>query len=134
MFASSGVSLTRSTLCDIVKASAELLVPLVEQMRAAVLKSSLMWTDDTIVPTLIKGGTQRARFWTDIGDQQHSYDVYDFTINRSRDGPVKFLPDQIPQGGVFGRLACRRLWRIRRDLPGFRRFDHRGRLLESHPS
>ena len=91
MFASSGVSLTRSTLCDIVKASAELLVPLVERMRAAVLESSLMWTDDTIVPMLIKGGTQRARFWTYIGDQQHSYDVYDFTINRSRDGPVKFL-------------------------------------------
>ena len=82
MFASSGVSLTRSTLCDIVKASAELLVPLVERMRAAVLESSLMWTDDTIVPMLIKGGTQRARFWTYIGDQQHSYDVYDFTINR----------------------------------------------------
>ena len=38
-------------------------------MRAAVLESSLMWTDDTIVPMLIKGGTQRARFWTYIGDQ-----------------------------------------------------------------
>ena len=91
MFASSGVSLTRSTLCDIVKASAALLVPLVERMRAAVIESSLMWTDDTTVPMLIKGGTQRARFWTYIGDLQHSYDVYDFTINRSRDGPVKFL-------------------------------------------
>jgi len=91
MFASGGVSLTRSMLCDIVKASAELLMPLAERMRTSVLESSLMWTDDTTVPMVIQGGTQRARFWTYIGDHLHPYDIYDFTTNRSRDGPVKFL-------------------------------------------
>jgi transposase len=89
--ASAGVELSRSTLCDIVRAAAERLAPLAERMRQLVLQSELLWTDDTPVPLLVEGGTQQARFWTYLGDQDHPYDVYDFTTSRKRDGPAEFL-------------------------------------------
>jgi transposase len=89
--ASAGVELARSTLCDLVRVSAERLRPLAERMRQLLLESELLWTDDTPVPLVIEGGTQQARFWTYIGDASHPYDVYDFTTSRKRDGPANFL-------------------------------------------
>ena len=52
-----------------------------------------MWTDDTPVKVLVGGeeGSHLGRFWTYIGDEQHPYSVYDFTMSRSRDGPQQFL-------------------------------------------
>jgi len=32
-----------------------------------------------------------ARFWVYLGDAAHPYNVYDFTVNRKRDGPQEFL-------------------------------------------
>jgi hypothetical protein len=32
-----------------------------------------------------------ARFWVYLGDAAHPYNVYDFTVNRKRDGPQQFL-------------------------------------------
>jgi hypothetical protein len=72
------------------------LVPLVERIRERILLSELMWTDDTPVRMRTPGegrGTCQARFWTYIGDESHPYDVYDFTRNRTRDGPSRFLKD-----------------------------------------
>jgi transposase len=89
--ASAGVELSRSTLCDLVRVSAERLQPLAERMRQLLLQSELLWTDDTPVPLVIEGGTQQARFWTYLGDPGHPYDVYDFTTSRKRDGPANFL-------------------------------------------
>jgi transposase len=91
LLASAGVELSRSTLCDLVRVSAERLKPLAERMREWVLQSELLWTDDTPVPLIIEGGTQQARFWTYLGDESHPYDVYDFTTSRKRDGPATFL-------------------------------------------
>lgn len=87
-----GVYISRSTLCDWVKAVAHLLRPLYELERERVLQSSVMWTDDTYVTVL--GGRQgsfKGYFWTYIGDQQHPYSVYDYTNRRTRDGPTRFL-------------------------------------------
>ena len=87
-----GVYLSRSTLCNWMKAVAYLLRPLYELQRQLVLQSSVMWTDDTRVTVL--GGPEvsfKGYFWTYIGDQQHPYSVYDFTNSRSRDGPARFL-------------------------------------------
>jgi transposase len=87
-----GVYLSRSTLCDWMKAVAYLFRPLYELQRQRVLQSSVMWTDDTHVTVL--GGEQgsfKGYFWTYIGDEQHPYSVYDFTANRSRAGPRCFL-------------------------------------------
>ena len=87
-----GVYIARSTMCDWVKAVAELLRPLYDLQRKLALQSSVMWTDDTRVTVLggLKGSFQ-GHFWTYIGDKQYPYSVYDFTTSRSRDGPARFL-------------------------------------------
>jgi len=87
-----GVYISRSTLCDWVKFTAELFRPLYDLQRELVLQSSVMWTDDT--PITVLGGPQgsfKSYFWTYIGDPQHPYSVYDFTKSHSRDGPASFL-------------------------------------------
>ena len=40
-----------------------------------------------------KGGSSKGRFWAYIGDAEHPYSVYDFTVSRGRDGPAAFLKD-----------------------------------------
>jgi transposase len=90
-----GVHLSRSTLCDWVRNAADLLGPLVDLQKTRVLQSPVLWTDDTPV-TVLGGenpGSTKARFWPYIGDTEHPYSVYDFTMSRARDGPVTFLKD-----------------------------------------
>ena len=90
-----GVVLTRSTLCDWMAASARVLLPLYEYMVAAVLRSRFLHTDDTPIkiqdPT--PGGMSTGRLWVYLGDPYHPYNVFDFTPNRKRDGPQRFLAD-----------------------------------------
>jgi len=88
IFVRHGLHIARSTLCDWVRAAAELLRPLYDLQRKRVLQSSVMWTDDTPVKVLVGGeqGSQLGRFWSYVGDDQHLYLVYDFTMSRSRDG------------------------------------------------
>jgi transposase len=90
-----GVYLTRSTLCDWIRNAADLLGPLVELQKALVLQSPVLWTDDTHVTVLggKKPGSTKGRFWPYIGDDEHPYTVYDFTMSRARDGPATFLAD-----------------------------------------
>jgi transposase len=90
-----GVHLSRSTLCDWVRNAADLLGPLAELQKTRVLQSPVLWTDDTPV-TVLGGespGSTTGRFWAYIGDADHPYSVYDFTMSRGRDGPAKFLKD-----------------------------------------
>ena len=93
IFVRHGLHIARSTLCDWVRAAAELLRPLYELQRARVIQSCVMWTDDTPVKVLVGGdeGSHQGRFWTYVGDEHHPYSVYDFTMSRSRDGPQQFL-------------------------------------------
>ncbi len=93
IFVRHGLHLARSTLCDWVSAAAELFQPLYELQRRLVLESAVMWTDDTPVKVLTGGeeGSRLGRFWTYIGDEEHPYSVYDFTLSRGRDGPQSFL-------------------------------------------
>jgi transposase len=90
-----GVFLSRSTLCDWVRNAALVLEPLAELQKALVLQSPVLWTDDTWVTVLggKQGGSSKGRFWAYIGDAEHPYSVYDFTVNRGRDGPAAFLKD-----------------------------------------
>lgn len=37
--------------------------------------------------------TRQARMWAYVGDADNPYNVFDFTLSRSRDGPAKFLRD-----------------------------------------
>jgi transposase len=55
--------------------------------------SHVVATDDTIMPMLSKGKTANARMWVYVGDDDHPYNVFDFTLNRGRDGPKYFLKD-----------------------------------------
>ena len=88
-----GVKIPRSTSCDWMAACAELLRPLYDLMVASVLQSAWLHTDDTPVKNLDHepGETDKSRFWIYYGDRTHPYNVFDFTINRKRDGPQTFL-------------------------------------------
>jgi transposase len=90
-----GVLIPRSTSCDWMAACAELLRPLYDLMIARILESLWLHTDDTPVKNLgaEPGTTSTARFWIYYGDRDHPYSVFDFTVNRKRDGPQTFLAD-----------------------------------------
>jgi transposase len=90
-----GVSISRSTMCDWMAACAALLRPLYDLMVAQVLQSLWLYTDDTPVKNQghAPGTTDKGRFWVYIGDRSHRYNVFDFTVNRKRDGPQTFLAD-----------------------------------------
>jgi transposase len=95
IFQRHGVELSRQTMCDWMGGCAELVSPLWERMKQVVLASKAVQTDDTPVPVLDREltRTRTGRIWTYVGDQRHPYIVYDYTGNRSREGPDQFLKD-----------------------------------------
>jgi transposase len=88
-----GLFLHRSTLCGWMAACANLLRPLYDLMVSVVMQSRALHTDDTTVKMqeLVTHLLSTARMWVYLGDAAHPYNVFDFTINRKRDGPQKFL-------------------------------------------
>jgi transposase len=88
-----GAFLHRSTLSDWLAACAELLRPVYDLMVSVVLQSRALHTDDTTVKLqeLVTHLLSTARFWVYLGDAAHPYNVFDFTVNRKRDGPQQFL-------------------------------------------
>jgi transposase len=88
-----GLYLPRSTLCDWVRNVADLLKPFYELQKELVQKGSVIWTDDTHVTVLGGGesGSHKGRFWVYLGPTMFPYDVYDFTEDRKRAGPARFL-------------------------------------------
>ena len=95
MFKRHGVKLARSTLCDWMGSCAQLLAPLYNLMKERALSSKVLQTDDTPVGVLDREWTRTrtGRIWTYVGDCDHPYTVYDYTPNRSRDGPVDFMKE-----------------------------------------
>jgi transposase len=81
---------TQSVWCGDV---AEIVEPLYRRMAERVRQSHVVATDDTILPMLSPGQTQSARMWVYVGDESNPYNVFDFTLNRSREGPQEFLQD-----------------------------------------
>jgi transposase len=88
-----GLFLHRSTLCDWMAACGQLLRPLYDLMVSVVLQSRALHTDDTTVKMqeLVTHLLSTARLWVYLGDAAHPYNVFDFTVNRKRDGPQRFL-------------------------------------------
>ncbi len=92
-----GIRLPRSTQCDWLMASAKLLKPLVTIMRAELLRSPQVFTDDTILPLQndIKGRdrTIQSRLWVYATQQRTGPPMvlYDFTRTREKAGPHNFL-------------------------------------------
>lgn len=81
---------TQSVWCGDV---ADLVEPLYELMAQRVRASHVVPTDDTVMPMLAKGKAAKARMWVYIGDEAGPYNIFDFTLNRGRDGPKYFLQD-----------------------------------------
>jgi transposase len=92
-----GLYLPRSTLCDWVRNVADLLKPLYQLQKELVQSAPVIWTDDTHVTVLggDKPGSHKGRFWVYIGPTALPYDVYDFTEDRKRDGPARFLASYV---------------------------------------
>ena len=88
-----GLYLPRSTLCDWVRNVADLLKPLYQLQKELVHTAPVIWIDDTYVTVLGGDGprSRKGRFWVYIGPTKVPYDVYDFTEDRKRDGPSRFL-------------------------------------------
>jgi hypothetical protein len=90
-----GAPVSRSTMCDWMAACAELLTPLWHLLKAWVLQSKVLHTDDTTVAVRDESKTEHryGRLWDYIGDDQHPGIVFDYTTNHARDGPAAFLKD-----------------------------------------
>ncbi len=84
-----GLSLSRSTTCDWMRACAALLDPLYRSMLTRVKQSHAIHVDDTPVPLLSPRRTAYA--WVALGDVAHPYTVFDLTPGRSQDYPERFL-------------------------------------------
>jgi len=95
IFEQHGDKIPRSTQCGWLATVADLLEPLYRRMSAHVLCSRKIHTDDTPIRVLAPGTgkTRTARFWVYLGDSEHPFTVFDYTFNRGRDGPEKFLKD-----------------------------------------
>ncbi len=93
IFRRHGVELARSTLCDWMAACAGLLEPIVRAMARRVLASKVIGTDDT--PVTVQDhegkGSKTGWLWAYLGDRDNPFVVYDYTPDRSRDGPERFL-------------------------------------------
>jgi len=86
-----GFELDRSTMCLWMADVARLVRPIYDLMTQRVLQSRVLATDDTILPLLHPGRTRKTRMWIYQGDDSQPYNVFDFTVSRSRDGPNRFL-------------------------------------------
>lgn len=121
-FARQGVDVSRKTMCDWMASCAELLMPLYELLKADVLRSRAIHTDDTRVPVQDPESdrTKSGRLWVYIGDRDHPWIVYDYTPTHARDGPAAFLKeyrgflqadaatlyDRIYQPAIITELGC----------------------------
>jgi transposase len=93
VFARQGFAISRATQSVWCGDVADLVEPLYTLMADRVRSSHVVATDDTILPLLQKGKTAKARMWVYVGDASQPYNVFDFTLDRGRDGPLRFLQD-----------------------------------------
>jgi transposase len=93
IFQRQGFEISRATQSVWCGDMADLAEPLWELMAERVRASHVVSTDDTIMPMLSKGKTTNSRMWIYVGDDGYPYNVFDFTLNRGRDGPKYFLKD-----------------------------------------
>jgi transposase len=93
IFTRQGFEISRATQSVWCGDVADLVEPLVALMAERVRTSHVVATDDTILPMQSKGKTINARMWVYVGDDTQPYNVFDFTLDRGRDGPKRFLKE-----------------------------------------
>jgi hypothetical protein len=94
IIARSGVRVSENTLGDWMRQSATLLKPLRDLMHRRVLKSHVIWTDDTRSRYAQPGRDTmpNGHFWVAIGDATAPFSVFDFTTGYSaQEGPERFF-------------------------------------------
>src|ERR1700723_503135 len=93
IFARQGFEISRATQSVWGGDVADLVEPLYHLMADRVRASHVVATDDTIMPMQNKDKVANARMWVYVGDEAQPYNVFDFTMDRGRDGPKRFLKD-----------------------------------------
>jgi transposase len=93
IFQRQGFEISRATQSIWCGDVADLVEPLFQLMAERVRTSHVVSPDDTIMPMLSKSKTANARIWVYVGNDVNPYNVFDFTLNRGRDGPKYFLKD-----------------------------------------
>jgi transposase len=89
-----GYEITRSTLCDWVSQCAQRLAPIVAAMKEThLLSSPKIHSDDTVVPVLAEGKTQKGRLWVYRGGTSSTPAcvVYQYSPTRKQEVPLTFL-------------------------------------------
>jgi hypothetical protein len=93
IWARQGLKISRQTQCDWWLACAELFLPLVDVAKVEVMASQVVHIDETRVD--IRDAHEKLQFqghlWVRVGDLAHPLVVYDYTPDRSRDGPTRLL-------------------------------------------
>jgi len=93
IFARQGFEISRATQSVWCGDVADFVEPLYQLMADRVRASHVVATDDTIMPMQSKDKVANARMWVYVGDDAQPYNVFDFTMDRGRDGPKRFLKD-----------------------------------------
>jgi transposase len=90
-----GLFLARSTLCDWLMALGTLVRPLVERMKQDLFCSRVVQTDGTSIQVLLEGErqTKTGYFWPYLGDAAHPQVVVDFSLDKRKEHPQRFLAD-----------------------------------------
>lgn len=88
-----GLFLARSTLCDWLLALGALVRPLVERLRQDIFRSRVVQTDGTSIDVLLEGERQAKTgyFWPYLGDAAHPHVVVDFSLDKRKEHPQRFL-------------------------------------------
>jgi len=94
IFAREGVEIPRATQASWLMQIYEAIEPLGEVLKEVVLEAGVLFTDDSIFPLQSKGSGRvvKARLWTYVrGGPGPPLTVYDFSRDRSKERPLKFL-------------------------------------------
>lgn len=94
ILARQGLTLNRSTMCDWMAHTAQLMQPIYDYMISEIRNGRVVWTDDTPIKVLdrtLKRRTRTGRIWVYRGDPGHPYIIFHYTPSRKRDGPREFF-------------------------------------------
>src|SRR5439155_8903196 len=85
-----GLSLSRSSLCNMFHQAADALKPIYEHMLATMPNYSLVLADETPLPVQAEGKTHRGFLWSFINDD---YILYRYSHTRSSVTPCEVLKE-----------------------------------------
>ena len=93
IFEREGVEISRQTMCEWIGNVADLVAPVVGELKRQLLTDTLVQSDDTVIPYQgdEKGRMSRGFLW--VYTRPYAETVFDFTTNHGRDGPMAFLGD-----------------------------------------